>query len=129
MTVKKAVYIGLGCVGLGLGAVGAVVPILPAFPFLMLAAICFAKSSKRLHTWFVSTGLYKNNLESFAKGKGMTVKAKLRIVIVVTLTMTVGFLMMGSIPIGRIILLAVWIFHLIYFAFGIKTIPPAQEGS
>ena len=34
MKLKKALYVILGCVGVGLGAVGAVVPLLPAFPFL-----------------------------------------------------------------------------------------------
>ena len=38
MKIKKAVYMVLGFVGLALGAVGAVVPLLPAFPFLLLAA-------------------------------------------------------------------------------------------
>lgn len=33
MNVKKIVYTAVGCLGLGLGAVGAVVPLLPAFPF------------------------------------------------------------------------------------------------
>ena len=91
---KKIIYIILGCVGVGLGAVGAVVPMLPAFPFLMLAAFCFARSSEKLDRWFKSTKLYKNNLESFVQGKGMTVKTKVRIMITVTLLMSVGFFMM-----------------------------------
>lgn len=82
---KKVLYILLGCIGLVLGAVGAVLPLLPAFPFLMLAAYCFARSSQRLHNWFTSTKLYKNNLESFAKGRGMTWSTKLRIMVTVTL--------------------------------------------
>ena len=49
MNVKKLLYIILGCISVGLGAIGAVVPMLPAFPFLLLAAFCFARSSKRLH--------------------------------------------------------------------------------
>ena len=75
----KLFYVILGCIGLGLGAVGAAVPLLPAFPFLMLAAFCFARSSRRLNDWFLSTRLYKNNLESFVRGRGMTRAAKLRI--------------------------------------------------
>ena len=78
---KKVFYIVLGCVGLGVGAVGAVMPLLPAFPFLLLAAYCFAKSSEKLHTWFVGTKLYKNNLESYVQGKGMTKKTKIRIIV------------------------------------------------
>ena len=38
-----------------------------AFPFLMLAAFCFARSSRRLNDWFLSTRLYKNHLESFVR--------------------------------------------------------------
>lgn len=28
----------MGCIGVGMGALGAVLPLLPAFPFLLLAA-------------------------------------------------------------------------------------------
>ena len=44
--VKKILFIVLGCIGLALGAVGAVLPLMPAFPFLLLAAVCFAKVLK-----------------------------------------------------------------------------------
>lgn len=118
----KILYVVLGCISLGVGAIGAVLPILPAFPFLLLAAWCFAKSSKRLHDWFIGTKLYKNNLESYVRGRGMTMRTKLRIVTIVTLTMSVGFLMMGRVPVGRIILGCVWIFHLYYFFFRVRTI-------
>ena len=123
---KKVLYILLGCISLALGAVGAVLPLLPAFPFLMLAAFCFARSSQRLHNWFTSTKLYKNNLESFAKGRGMTWSTKLRIMVTVTLVMSIGFFMMGSGPVGRIVLGCVWLFHILFFIFGIKTLSPAQ---
>lgn len=122
MRLEKILFIILGCAGVGLGAVGAVVPLLPTFPFLLLAAFSFAKSSERLHSWLIGTKLYKNNLESYVKGKGMAWKAKIRIMIVVTLTMSVGFIMMSKVPVGRIILAIVWVSHMIYFIFGVKTI-------
>lgn len=50
MNIKKILYITLGCIGVGLGALGAVLPLLPAFPFLLLAAFCFGRSSEKLHT-------------------------------------------------------------------------------
>lgn len=40
MKLKKIIYIPVGCIGPALGAVGAVLPLLPAFPFLLLAAVC-----------------------------------------------------------------------------------------
>lgn len=120
MKIKKILYVIIGCIGLGLGALGAALPLLPAFPFLMLAAFCFARSSEKLDNWFRSTKLYKNNLESFVQGRGMTKKTKIKIMITVTVLMSVGFAMMGSVPVGRIVLFCVWVFHIIYFMFGVK---------
>lgn len=121
---KKVLYIILGCIGVGLGAVGAVVPMLPAFPFLLLAAFCFARSSERLHTWFINTKLYKDNLADYVAGRGMTRKTKVRIMITVTLLMSIGFIMMGikGVWVGCTVLGAVWLFHILYFCFGVKTI-------
>lgn len=121
MNIKKILLIAAGCLGVALGAVGAVLPLLPAFPFLLLAAVCFAKSSERLNSWFINTKLYKNNLESYVKGQGMTRKTKIKIMITVTILMTIGFIMMKSITVGRIILCCVWLFHIFYFSFGVKT--------
>ena len=124
MKLKKAIYVVVGCLGVGLGAVGAVVPMLPAFPFLMLAAFCFAKSSRRLHTWFTHTKLYRENLADYVSGQGMTWPAKKRVMLTVTLLMAFGFTMMFLkglyIPCG--ILAGVWVFHIVYFIFGIKTL-------
>lgn len=126
---KKNLYIILGCVGIGMGAIGAALPILPTFPFLMLAAFCFARSSKKLDMWFKSTKLYQDNLADYVNGKGMTRKTKCRIMLIVTLLMSIGFLMMGikGIITGCIVLGIVWIFHVAYFIFGIKTIPATEE--
>ena len=128
MKLKKLFWIILGLIGVGLGAVGAVVPMIPAFPFLMLAAFSFARSSEKLHSWFINTKLYRDNLADFVAGRGMTVKTKVRIMITVTLLMSIGFIMMGlkGIVTGCIVLTLVWAFHIIYFIFGIKTIPAAE---
>ena len=129
MNIKKILYIILGCIGVGLGAVGAVVPMLPAFPFLMLAAFSFARSSEKLDRWFKGTKLYKDNLEDYVAGRGMTWKTKIRIMITVTVLMSIGFIMMGTkgIVVGCIVLGCVWAFHILYFCFGVKTIPVSAK--
>lgn len=120
----------VGCVSLGLGALGSLIPVLPTVPFLMLASFSFARSSEKLHNWFVGTRLYQENLVDFVAGKGMTRRAKVRIMTTVTLLMSVGFVMMGlkGIATGCIVLGCVWVLHLLYFLFGIRTIP-ATEGA
>ena len=117
---KKILYIMIGCISLGLGIIGVILPILPTVPFVLLAAFCFAKSSEKLEDWFKNTKLYKeNNMKS-----GMTKQAKIRIMCSVTLLMSIGFIMMGlrGIVVGNVVLLIVWIFHMAYFTFGVKTV-------
>lgn len=124
MKVKRLFFLVLGCVCLGLGCIGVVLPILPTVPFFLVTVFCFAKSSQRLHSWFVGTQLYQKHLDSFVKKKGMTVQTKVGIMVPVTLLMGVGIFMMlrGGIVIPSIILTIVWVCHVIYFVFGVKTI-------
>ena len=122
MGIKKVLYLILGFIGLVLGVIGAIVPLLPAFPFLLLAAFGFAKSSERLYDWFINTKLYKNNLESYVAKKGMSKKVKIKIMIMVTILMSIGFIMMHKIFVGQIVLFFVWLFHIYYFTFRIKTL-------
>ena len=117
---KKILYILIGCISLGLGIIGVILPILPTVPFVLLAAFCFARSSERLDGWFKNTKLYReNNMKN-----GMTKQAKIRIMCSVTLLVSVGFIMMGlkGIVVGNVVLLIVWIFHMAYFTFGVKTV-------
>ncbi len=116
----KYIYLMLGFIGIALGAVAAVVPLLPSFPFLLLAFISFGKSSEKLDRWFRNTKLYKNNLESYINKQGMTRGNKVRVMITVTLVMMFGFFMLRQIRLGQIILGIVWVGHIIYFTFGVK---------
>lgn len=110
---KKIVFVTLGCISLALGVVGIVLPILPTVPFFLLTAFCFAKSSERLHSWFLGTKMYKKYIGSYMKRKGMTLKAKLMLIGTVTAIMVPGFLMMGRVPVGRAIMAVVWVGHIV----------------
>ncbi len=126
MKLRKMGWNLLGIAGVFWGAIGAFLPVLPTVPFLLLAAFSFAKGSDRLYQWFIQTDLYKKNLETYVKGQGMTRKTKLRIMGTVTLFMAFGFFMMfrKAIYIPCIILGAVWLCHVLYFTYGVKTYQP-----
>lgn len=123
MSVKRVAFMALGCISLALAVLGVVLPILPTVPFLALAAFCFAKSSDRLNNWLINTKFYQNNLADFKTGKGMTVKTKVRILATVTLVMAIGLIamLMKGIIVGSIILSVVWLGHIYYFGFKVKT--------
>lgn len=123
MNGRKLITLIIGSLSAILGTVGILLPILPTVPLYLLAAWCFARSSKRLHAWFTGTRVYQENLESYVKGQGMTKRAKIRIMVTTTAVMTVGFVLMDQVVIARVILACVWVFHLFYFGFRVKTLP------
>lgn len=63
----RILWMGAGFLCMGLGTVGVILPILPTVPFYMATVFCFAKSSRRLHQWFLGTPLYQRHLESFVE--------------------------------------------------------------
>ena len=80
----KALYILAGGVSLGLGIIGAVLPILPTTPFILLAVFCFGKSSKRLHEWLVSHPKLGPGIRAWQKHRAISKKAKLNAVVAMT---------------------------------------------
>lgn len=116
----KYLYITLGIVFTFVGAIGVILPVLPTVPFLLLASFLFAKWSKKLHDYFKSTKIYKNNLESFEKNRSMTLKIKLYILIPVSLMLLTAFCMMSN-KIGKISTIIIMIIKYYYFIFKIKT--------
>ncbi len=85
----KLMWISLGSLFVGLGAIGVIVPGLPTTPFLILAAACYIRSSQRLYDWLISNKRFGPYLKDYREGKGIPRKAKrLAIVMIVVF---VGF--------------------------------------
>lgn len=55
---QRIFFTTCGLVFVGLAALGAVLPVLPTTPFLLVAAACFAKSSPRLYQWLINNRVF-----------------------------------------------------------------------
>ena len=93
--VKRVIFIVLGTLFLGIGCIGIVLPILPTTPFLLLAAACYVRGSKRIHRWMMSNRIFGEFISNYLEGKGIKPRQKLFTLTLLwlTITLTIVFLM------------------------------------
>lgn len=119
--IKKAIYITLAFLFLIIGTIGAVLPILPTTPFLLVASFFFARGSERFNKWFLSTRLYKNYLESFVRSRSMTLKTKVRILTLSTSMLIIAICLVNNIY-AKIAIICIMGYKYYYFIVNIKTL-------
>lgn len=70
-------YRALGFVFLGIGALGVILPLLPATPFVLLAAACFARSSERWHRWLLASATFGPMVRNWEDNRCISSRVKL----------------------------------------------------
>ena len=73
----KSILALLGLISLGLGIVGAFLPLLPTVPFVLLSAFLFARSSDRLHNWLITHKIFGQLIKDFHEKRGITIQGKI----------------------------------------------------
>ena len=106
-TVKSRLFIAAGSMSLGIGIVGIVVPLLPTTPFLLLAAYCYGRGSKRLQNRLLSNKLVGSYLRNYLEGKAMSLKAKIWSLSILWCVIGCTAAFVTDSPITRIVLFAV----------------------
>ena len=72
----KSILTLLGLISLGLGIVGAFLPLLPTVPFVLLSAFLFARSSDRLHNWLITHKIFGQLIRDYHEERGITIQGK-----------------------------------------------------
>ena len=76
-TAKRRLLIGAGTLSTGLGIIGVFIPILPTTPFLLLAAVCYMRSSERFYQRLINNRIFGAYVRNYIEGKGMPIRIKI----------------------------------------------------
>ncbi len=97
----RAVFIVLGTVFLGLGALGLVLPVLPTTPFVLLAAACYLRASDRLHRRLVTSRTFGPTIVAWQEHGAIRPRAKATAIALIALTFGFSVLFVVEPPFMR----------------------------
>lgn len=109
---KKKTFIQIlliisGWFSVGMGFIGIFIPMLPTTPFLLLAAVCFAKSSPRFHNWLLTNKLFGRYISDYKERRGMKLSSKILSISTLNLTILLSVIYATDILLLRILLIAI----------------------
>jgi len=93
---KRPLALGLGCLFLLIGAIGAVLPVLPTTPFLLVAAYFFAKGDERWHQWLLRLPWAGPLIADWERTRSVPREVKGLACAMVVLTTTVSYWLLGA---------------------------------
>jgi len=101
------VLIIAGTFFVGLGVLGIFLPLLPTTPFLLLAAVCYARSSKRFYNWLLNNKWFGNYVKNYQEKKGVPLKVKILSISLLWITIMFSTVFTVHILFIRIILILI----------------------
>ena len=73
----KYFYLVSGFLLVAIGVIGIFLPLLPTTIFLILASVCFVKSSPRAYAWLCNHKVLGGYIDNYQNKTGLTVKSKI----------------------------------------------------
>ncbi len=93
----RLVFAGLGTLFVLLGVLGLFLPVLPTTPFLLLAAACYARSSRRIFNWLLNQPHLGPLIREWREHRSMPYCAKRKALWLIALSfgISIGFFVPG----------------------------------
>jgi len=103
----RGALIALGMVSLVTGVVGIFLPLIPTTGPLLLAAVCFDRSSPRFHSWLMNNRYLGGYIRNYREGRGLPMMQKVCTIGLLWTTISVSILFAVNAWWGRALLAAV----------------------
>jgi len=101
---KRKLLIVAGTISTAVGIVGIFVPILPTTPFLLLAAACYLRSSRKFYHWLLNNRFFGAYVRNYLQGRGMPLKLKILTILLLWVTIACSAIFAVQALIIRVIL-------------------------
>lgn len=122
----RHLWTAAGLLSVAIGAIGAVVPLLPTVPFMLLAVFCFARGSARLHGWLVSHPRFGPAIAAWQAHGAISRPAKRAAVLAIALSFGVSLAL--GVPASVLAIQAVVLAGVLVFLLTRPSVPPGREG-
>ena len=103
----RGILIIAGTFFLGFGIIGIFLPLLPTTPFLLLAAACYARSSKRFYNWLLNNKWFGNYIKNYRERKAVLLKIKVLSISFLWIAIGYSVIFVVNILLGKIILILI----------------------
>ena len=103
----RYLLIVFGAFFLVLGIIGIILPLLPTTPFLLLAAACLVRSSKKAYNWLLYNKWFGSYIKNYQEGKGIPLKVKIWAISFLWITILASIFFIIKIFLIEILLLSI----------------------
>jgi hypothetical protein len=103
----KGILVGSGTFFLIIGIIGIFIPILPTTPFLLLAAACYARGSKKFYNWLINNKWFGEYIKNYREGRGIPLTVKIISITLLWITIAFSTFIIVSIFLIQIILIII----------------------
>lgn len=110
----------------GLGILGAVLPVLPTTPFLIVALWCFSRSSEKLHNWLYTHSIYGPLLRQWHEHRVIPAMAKF-IAVTAMVTSTMYVALFSSAPWYAIVAMGLFIAYSAWYILSKPSVVKVQR--
>ena len=107
---------GTLCVAIGL--VGAVLPVLPTTPFMLLAAGCYVRASPRFYNWLLNTRAFGPLIREWRQYRSIPWKTKITAIVLMAATLSTSIVFFVKQPYAQVAMalfgcvLGIWLYRI-----------------
>lgn len=86
----RGLLLALGVLFVLLGIAGALLPVLPTTPFMLLAAACFARASTRFYNWLLNNPVFGPTVLEWRRHHSIPWRIKITAIVLMGITLSVS---------------------------------------